>query len=381
MQQGIVGSARASNAPPQPASNNRGQSGRMQQPGNAARNANKQLNNSTAVSDPYMRCIAGPTSMASTGVGFPDGSTRQSVVVDFKQSYTITPVSGTIRFALTSGPLGCLALNCGNIATGVICPRYSTTTTLAYGWTAQNPATSGGDSWFVLPFRENASTTITGPTLGPYAVGEYRGLVYTADAMFTGSDNLNGGVVRVARFNVSKNLGTGVQNTVPVRSISYTEMNDAFMDNSSGRFTGAARDSINLRGINPRPEFVDVEDSAVIGYEIVPFGLNSSNALTSTMLWCGIDTNVPVTIVEYSGLDATASITVEVRSCLEMTPAPGAMSGFSKPSPPCNLSSWQKVANFARAIPPAIVQTAGKAAFAYLTGGSSAAAMAIAGLL
>lgn len=353
----------------------------MQQSGNVARNANKQFNNTTALNDPYMRCIAGPTTMSSTGVGFPDGSTRQSVVVDFKQSFTITPVSGSIRFALTSCPLGCLALNCGNIATGVVVPKYATTTTLAYGWSAQNPATSGGDSWFVLPFRENGDSLVTGPDFGPYGVGEYRGLVYTADAMFTGSDTLNGGVVRVARFNVSKNLGSGTQNTVPVRSVSYTEMNSAFLDNASGRFTGAARDPINLRGVNPRPEFVDVEDSATIGYEIVPYGLNSSNALTSTMQWCGIDNNVPVTIVEYTGLDASASITIEIRSCLEMTPRPGGLSAFSKPSPPCNLSSWQKVANFARAIPPAVVQTAGKAAFAYLTGGSSAAAMAIAGML
>lgn len=365
---------------PQQANNSRGQSGRTQQPGTLARTANKPNQD---LNDPYIRCIAGPTTMMSTAYGFPDGNAHRSIVVDFKQSFTITPVSGVVRYALISSPLGCFALSCGSIAASVAIPQYNNTTDQTYTWNATNPSRAAAEtSWFVLPFSENASWLLNGETMGGYKIGEYRGLMYTADSMFTGSDNANGGVVRVVKTTVSPVITTGVTiNTVSANRTSYTNLNNVFTDNAPGKFTTAAKDPLNLRSVNSKPVYFDTADGGHVGQEICPYGWNSAGVVTSALPWVGMDYTVPVTVVEYTGLDASASITVEVRSCLEMTPAPGTMAGFAKPSPPCNILTWQKVANFARSIPTAVVQGAGKAAYAYLTGGSAAAALALTGML
>lgn len=329
--------------------------------------------------DPYMRCIAGPTTMVSTGLGFPDGDPRKSLVVDFKQTFTITPQSGSIRFALVSSPLGSFALNTGTVTSSFNVPQYAGTSNLTYAWTAVNPSMPFSNSWLVIPFAENASYLIDGPTMGAYQIGSYRGLMYTADTYFTGATMANGGTVKVSRFNVSSSKGVpSAYNTVTTDNVDYTNLNAALSAATPGRYVGPAREGLNLRGVSPKPTYVDTF-TTTRGFEICPYGLNSTGNYISDMVWCGLDETVPVTVVEYTGLDTTASITIELRSCLELMPRPGSMTAFAKSSPPADLSIWQKVANFARSIPVATALTvAGKTALAYAGGGASAALAAMA---
>jgi len=307
------------------------------------------------------------------GVGFPDGNPAKSIVIDFKQVFTLTPVSGGIRYALVSSPFGCLAIQRGQVSNAFSVPQYANTTTLAYSWVAASNAmtfnTTG--SAFVLPFQENASYPVDGETMGAYTTGQYRGLVISAESCFTGSTMANGGVVTVYKTtpNVVDLPGTTV-NTVAVSSKDATDINTgATVGSISGRYTGPARTSLSLRSASSKPEYRNTWENTV-STEICPLGYNSTGAGISTFLNPGFDNSVPITVVEYSGLDSTASVTVEVRSCLELVPKVGNMAAFAKASPPANIAVWERVANFVRSLPAAtILRTASAGAAGYASGG------------
>jgi len=319
--------------------------------------------------------------MNPLGVGFPDGNPAKSIVVDFKQVFTLTPSSGRVRFALVSGPYGALALQTGVISQSIVLPEYQSATTTGINWVATSAVTAGTGTtdWYIVPFQENADFLIDGETMGAYSIGSYRGLMYTAESTFTGSTMANGGVVTVYKVTpaVTDKPQTTV-NTVTVDSKEITNINQgATITSISGRYTGPARTPISLRGVSAKPEYLNVWESTVAN-EIVPMGRNSSGVLTPSMVHCGFDYRVPITVCDYSGLDASASITVEIRSCLELIPRVGTMAAFAKPSPPAQLSVWEKVANFARSLPAAsILRVAGAGATGYVTGGASGALAAM----
>lgn len=311
----------------------------------------------------------GPVQMSNQSVGFPDGNPAPALTVDFRQTFTLTPVSGVVRYALVSSPWGCLAVHQGSVTSAA--PRYLTSTDLTYAWTA--PATrnySGGHQFQVLPFSEvvAASSAPAASPFGPYSVTKFRGIMNVADSYFTGSSMANGGVAKVFKVQgQSVDLNNINFNTVSVPVAEYTDLLTG-IGSAAGNLTTPARSTLNLRAVSPKPEYVPVAEN-LSSVNIVPISLNSgSSVMTSGGLWSGLDPSVPVTVVEYSGLDSTASITIELRSCIEMVVQPGAMAGLAKPSPPADISMWQRVANLARAIPTARVIAAG--ATGYINGGA-----------
>jgi len=318
--------------------------------------------------------------MNPMGVGFPDGNPAKSIVVDFKQVLTISPTSGLVRFALVSGPYGCLALQRGVISSTLSIPEYANTTSLSYSWVgASSISASTTADWYVVPFQENSAFPVDGESMGAYSVGSYRGLMYAAEVCFTGSTMANGGVVSVYKTTpaIADKTQTTV-NTVTVDSKDITNINQgATITSIAGRYTGPARTPLSLRSASSKPEYVEVWEDTV-ATEIVPLARVSTGGLVSNMLNCGFDHRVPITVCEYSGLDSTASITVEIRSCLELVPRVGTMAAFAKPSPPAQLSVWEKVANFARSLPAAtILRVAGAGASGYAAGGAGAALAAM----
>lgn len=318
--------------------------------------------------------------MNPMGVGFPDGNPAKSIVVDFKQVFTLTPNAGRIRFALVSGPFGALALQQGVIGQAIVIPEYQTSTTTGITWVSTSSVTAtGGTDWYVVPFQENADFPIDGESMGAYSIGSYRGLMYTAESTFTGSTMANGGVVTVYKVTPATTDKPQITvNTVTVDNKDVTNINQgATITSISGRYTGPARSPISLRAASAKPEYLSVWESTVAN-EIVPLARNSLGAITSSMLNSGFDYRVPVTVCDYSGLDASASVTVEIRSCLELIPRVGTMAAFAKPSPPAQLSVWEKVANFARNLPAAsILRVAGAGATGYAAGGASGALAAM----
>lgn len=317
---------------------------------------------------PYLRCIMGPPSMAGSGQGFPDGTSAPAVTVDYRQTLTMTPVGGVIKFALVSSPYGTLAIQNGTVNTSR--PAYTGTTDLGYNWLVGGSQTitgATGTPYYVIANNEvqSAQSAPSANPFGPYSTTRYRGLMYTADVYFTGSTMQNGGVSKVYRTTVAGNTLPQVNvNTVPCEYVEYTNI-ESGIGGATGTVVSPARVSLNLRAVSPKPEYIPVEEN-FMSSNIVAFGRTQAGATTG-FVWTGLDVSVPVTVVEYSGLDASASITIEMRSCLEQIVAPGVLSGLAKPSPMSDLSIWQKAANFARSVPAARVITG--AASGYLTGG------------
>ena len=311
--------------------------------------------------------------MPPMGVGFPDGNPNKSIVIDFKQVLTLVPVSGGIRFALVSSPYGCIAVQKGRIQNSLNVPQFGGTTSLAYSWSVfDNSATfnTAANAW-VVPFQENSSYPVDGENMGAYSTGQYRGLVIAADVSFTGSTMANGGVVTAYKTTPNiVDLTPASLNSTVVSAKEVTDINAGSTTGTiSGRYTGAARVPLSIRSASAKPEYRATWENTVCS-EITPLALTSSGGVVPGFLNPGFDNSVPVTVVEYTGLDSTASVTIEVRSCLEMVPKVGNMAAFAKPSPPASLAVWEKVANFVRALPAAsILRVASAGATGYSRGG------------
>lgn len=318
--------------------------------------------------------------MNPMGVGYPDGSPAKSIVVDFKQVFTLSPNNGRIRYALLSGPFGALAVQQGVIGQNIVMPQYQTPTGLGTTWVAASSvALTSANDWFVVPFQENSGFPIDGENMGAYSIGSYRGLMYTAESTFTGSTMANGGVVTVYKTTTAiTDKPQGVINTATVDHKDVSNINQGSTVTSiSGRYTGPARTPLSLRSASSKPEYISVWEDTIAN-EIVPLGRSSAGNVINDMINCGYDSRVPITVCDYTGLDASASITVEIRSCLELIPRVGTMAAFAKPSPPAQLTVWEKVANFARNLPAAtVLRVAGAGATGYVTGGPGGALAAM----
>lgn len=313
----------------------------------------------------------GPVQMPNQSVGFPDGNPAPAVVVDFRQTYTITPSSGTVRYALLNSPFGSLAVHTGAVVAQR--PKFLTSTDLTYTWTSAASITYTGNAGFVVqPFQEvaTAGSAPSANPFGPYSCTKYRGLVVVADSYFTGATMANGGVAKVYKMSANSTSETQVNyNTVACQKVEYQDLMTG-IGSAAGSLTSPARSTLNLRAVNPKPEYKSCfENTSTIN--VCPAFLNSAGSVLTDGLWTGFDTDCPVTVVEYTGLDATASITVELRCCVEMVVQPGSLPGIARPSPVADMNIWQRVANFARSVPTARVIAAG--ATGYLNGGPLAA--------
>jgi len=246
---------------------------------------------------------------------------------------------------------------------------------------------SVGTQYFNVPFSEVVSAGSAPPIAstgtgawGPYQATAFRGLMVVADCYFTGPTSANGGTARVYKTStaLTNNTVSSGRDGGTLFIGTYSDI-DTGLNSAAGLATHPARSTFAVRAVNNRPEYVDCKYSTATS-EIMPAMRNSAGSLlTVDNPWVGLDENVPVTVVSYEGLDSTASITVELRSCIEIAVAPGSFPGLAKSSPPTNMTVWQQVANFARSLPTTeVVKRAGAGLTGYVTGGLPGA---LAGLL
>ena len=302
------------------------------------------------VMHPYLKCLAGPVSMRGSGIGYPDGSSKPTIVLDFHQTLTITPQSGAVRFAIVSSPYGGVAVGNGSV-TGITVPKYNNTTDVSTGtWQSVTWVQTGSSQWVVAPFAENNNYSPGSVPFGPFSAVAFRGLMTVADVIFTGSTMSNGGAQSVSKTSVAVNdLIDATQNTVTVKSVAYSDLEPSFSNGSNVKIL-PARSSSTTRNVNPKPTFRDLSQT-FLSSEICAMGQTSAGVQTGSMVWTGIDEDVPITVYRFTGLDSTASITVNLRSCLEFQIAPGSMQALTKPSPPASPSLWATIANYARSQP------------------------------
>lgn len=275
------------------------------------------------------------------------------MVVDQRQLLTITPNAGTIKLAIVGSLWGSVAVGQGTIT--AMAPKFNGTTDLTAAWQSTQKSMLVPTTWYVSAFDTVASAapTQTGDVpFGLYKAVKYRTLSNVGSIMYTGSSLANSGYGRVYRTYTSglRNTTNTTVNTQSLPLINYSDIISTVQDSQYKTFP--ASQPIAVRNVAAKPEFQDIPEYTVSSY-IAPFATTSGGGGTSDMPWPGLDSTFPITVIEYSGLDSTASITVEMKTCLEIQPITGSFAGLTKASPPTDIGLWSTLAKWARDLPVA----------------------------
>lgn len=321
-------------------------------------------------------------------LGFPDGDPSPSVTIDFRQVFIIQPVSGQIHFGLVPSPFGVFCLNTGVIDSQRV-PLINGNG--GFGGWAVKPIPTTATRYNQIAFSDVMAWggDITQSAFGPYSASQFRCLMYAADVSYTGGAMQNGGTARVWKAIPAQepsppvSIGTGTYDGMR-QTVGYSSNTSV-----SGLKVGPARYKQEIRSVSSKPTYRSASgDQAFVTTAnaeynpVVPFVYNGTTDAPATFsVGPQCDNSLLATYLSYHGLDASASITVDIRCCIQLQLRQGAFPGLAKPSPPADISLWQQVANYARSIPTSTYQTIGNAgmnmARGYFRGGAAGAALAL----
>lgn len=278
----------------------------------------------------YKHCVMGPVSMPSMNIGYPDGDNRPTVTMDYRRTYTLKPnTSGQISFGLGTSYYGCFVKGVGTLTSSTAI--YPCAITSSGGF-------SKGSATSTLGLTDVGLVPILEPTgLGNGKLPAYRPIVAVGEVTFTGSSMENGGAVTVCKTSMA-NPPNGVFGS----AIEVTEYGNQYpnpvMNGTS--VVGAARDTYISRVVPADPEFIPFQVSAILQAAdssapimngLVSTGYTSTDRKVASMP-C---TQAGAVWYSYSGLHSSASITVNVRYCVQYAVhGDSEMVPISRPSPP-----------------------------------------------
>ena len=323
-----------------------------------ARRATRAARRTSKMPDHFIHCVYGPINAPSSGVGAPDGSVEPSVVIDHRQVVTVKPdVNGNITVAIVPSPYGAVAIGSG-LATVTMNSVDFTGDEPVYLQPTQEklngvstPVSQSNYSEFaypLIPFTESlraGGSPKHAQGLGLQAT-KFRVLTSMAQADFTGSTMYNSGSAVTAKIahhlyedrpSDNPTAAPGRVYLVQTGSRIVQTPPSGYADISSlpGANVFPARQSVMM--INA-PQSFDYQEMREQWMPFMASGYNNSTTryfggamLDSNGITHGSDP-VPgfgystVTYYAASGLDASATITFEVRTCVEYTLA------FSSPA-------------------------------------------------
>lgn len=271
----------------------------------------------------FLRCAAGG-SPANTGL--PDGDPRLAVVLNKKFVLTLAPESGRIRFFLGVTPRGLVHVLQGThdgTAAGVGTPEATSPDGMIASTSAGSDsvvlANLVGDS--PVDWLASAST----------ATAEWRVVNARHKLRFTGSSLANGGAVQIipmdmllGRSNIYNGDGSGFEARRVVASTSVI---------NNQTVIGAARDEFSVLQMPRDTAYANVRDFIVndSGATRAPFCPSSTDGKPTVAR--SPHPSLRIFEVVYTGLDASASVTVESDVCVQVVVGPeNAMVPFAKPS-------------------------------------------------
>lgn len=318
--------------------------------------------------DYFNHCLQGPVSASPSGMGVPDGDSQLSITIDHRNQFTFRPnASGVIAIAFIPGVYGSIIQFVGHC--NATMPQFDAAAGLSC--TLSGTGTVNDDTGVLnghtLPYAQ-LPTNLGTTAYGPNGVAKFRPIMQVADISFTGSSMENAGSVTVCKMAYSS-FDTNQLNFTPGSeyaraNTSIWQTNGSFPTDPSGcvnqgkSTTFAAKQNFAIRNI---PASWDYESVRVTSALTSPGGLPYCRAaiiefggagVSLASINPGISQNCPVTVVCYEGLQASASITVSSRTCMQYTVAPkSGVSEFAKPSPPKNQQSLDRAVNKARASP------------------------------
>lgn len=313
---------------------------------------------------PFVRQLLSGPNYSGVLVEVPDGSQAPSIIMSFRQLITITPDTGAITFAIIPSLMGSFALYQGTVRVSI--PKYANAGSPL--WTGVPvPSVINGNkvAYLTVPFTEWLGITDSASkAFGPYSANSFRVLSTVASLDFTGSTFADNGVVGVTRYllNPENSTATSTINGV-VSNGNYIVQSPpttlTALSSTVGFSSYPARESLALTNVNAVMEFQStwfqryMADAAGIGH----FNTMVQNPTTTGLLSGfnpGVDNNCPSTFVSYSGMDATGSITVELRSTIEVTLTPiSSVAPLATPNPPRNETVMKRITDVARSLPAA----------------------------
>ncbi len=314
----------------------------------------------------YRAQILAPPSSNNERIPFPDGSQQPSIVVRYKQLYTILPdTAGTINLAMVPVPDGGLAIRNGAGWTATlpqfdVAPNRSVTAETAY---TKAPGAANG-LWYVMPFQELITTGAQGSKdFSAMKFQAYRYLAQAATLTFTGSTFEDQGSVAASRVNLSGTHDDQVTiniNGVACNPYALPNPLDTLTEHSaqSAVYFGSARESFTLNNASTTPIYQPVWASAT-GYfstsgNVVSVASLSSTGTIQNGYLTGVDPFHPATFVTYSGLASSASISIELASTIEFALSPNSpLNGYINPNPPRDSALIDMLQSTARDIPVA----------------------------
>lgn len=349
--------------------------------------------------DHFVKCVYGPINAPSHGSGAPDGSIDPSVVIDHRQAITVSPDgNGNITVAIVSSPYGAIALGAGTATVTINSVDYAAAgrenwhylapvSTTVSGHILHPPANTAGSQYPVIPFKESLRSG--GPVITAQMTGlratKYRVLTNQAQIEFTGSSMYNGGTA------VTGKIAHHLDESAPFASEQVAGLAAPYdIASTCARFVqpppGTYGDISALPGANVFPArqsvmvvngpqdfdyqemrnaWLPVLPKATYGGQCQVFGGLQDVQNTIATNYHAYDPipglgHSTTTYYAATGLDPSASITFEVRTCVEYTLAfdSPAARFTSLPAPERPLA-LRTVKDIARSIPSSFPVTPG----------------------
>jgi len=153
--------------------------------------------------DPFVSCVFGPMCAPSMGVGAPDGSTNQSILIEHRQCVTIAPSANfAINFAIVPSPYGGVGIDEGtfiatyNAINNATPNVYSAPVTQQIVATSQTPGTGASQHYGLIPFQEYVAPAGHAVSMNNFAgVDQFRVLSTKARIFYVGDAFHNSGVL------------------------------------------------------------------------------------------------------------------------------------------------------------------------------------------
>lgn len=301
----------------------------------------------------FKHCVLGGPSVMGGSNGFPDGDPSPAVTLDYKTVLTLKPRTGQTSMAFMVAPNsnGCISIIDGEVSQTVSTIVANSTAIAGF----QTSNVTGGDIIGAIPDSRLGSQLVgwgSTTTTSPY--GGYRPLVAVANVEYTGSPLYASGAVSVTNYAVKLvRAGTSPYTHDTSLSSTATKVETRQADTAIGvtlpnTVVMPARESFTARVLVPPGAYEPLENrlydsgNSSAGAQSA-FGFATTRASGGSFpgpAWYPTGT---AKVIRYTGLDASASITVTMRYCVQLAlSADSELSALARPSPPKDVKviSW-----------------------------------------
>jgi hypothetical protein len=288
--------------------------------------------------------------MPGNGRGIPDGSTQRTIVVDHRQTVVLAPNGGLILFAVVPSQYGAVALGTGKASatlnaitpTGATQAQYGAPIGVSLSITATTAAPTPSIDAAIYPLLPFSESLVRGglvgvPTLGGLQATHSRVITCTARVMYTGATLSDSGAATTCKLPMwtrdtqtldAAQLGSHPYFKTGAPLPSAPPITFDAIAAVAGSRVFPARESCDMLSVPTDYEFEPIRDA------MVPFVLQGTSVPPEYMTYFAaqaVDTSTGTVEVAplpnfshadtmfycAQGLDASATVTVEVRTCVE----------------------------------------------------------------